>query len=176
MSVYCGFRLAVECHGPTVERGWNETEVRRRRGRHDFTQVQVSRRGSLLPAQSTIMRVRTRYRLQGIGCVESCPKAVSVRPYIDDQTRAYKAESTINLDLNGSDRPASSPSRIARTPSSPRRLLSLRVKIPPYASKHWAVRPSPSLATFWAVPMIRLYGPAKDTLFAVPSTVAPGKN
>ena len=30
MSVYCGFRLAVECHGPTVERGWNETEVRRR--------------------------------------------------------------------------------------------------------------------------------------------------
>ena len=58
LSVYCGFSFVIRCHGPTKSVREERGGVNRRQGRQGFTQVQVSRRGSLFPARSTIsMRI-----------------------------------------------------------------------------------------------------------------------
>ena len=55
--MYCGISSVVRCHGPTKSVGEERGRVDRKLGRRDFTQVQVSQNGSLLPARFTITGV-----------------------------------------------------------------------------------------------------------------------
>ena len=60
MSLYCRIRCAVRCHVPTKIVGEGRGGVKPEAGETKFNQVQVSRSGSLLPAESTIMGINPR--------------------------------------------------------------------------------------------------------------------
>ena len=70
LSVYCGISSVIGCHGPTKSVGEERGGVDRKRGRRDFTQVQVSRNGSLLPARFTIsgVTIPVRVTMDDLNC------------------------------------------------------------------------------------------------------------